>query len=69
MKKPNEVNALIGEALPAIVGCVRNLESNYHQRNARQAKIELVNLIRVASRSLLEIEKKEQGDETDSATR
>ena len=68
MKKPNEVNALVGDALPAIVGCVRNLESNYYQRNARQAKIELVNLIRVASRSLLEIEKKEQDDEADKTT-
>ena len=68
MKKPNEVNALIGEALPAIVGCVRDIESNYYQRNARQAKIELVNLIRVASRSLLEIEKKEQDDEADKTT-
>ena len=68
MKKPNEMNALIGEALAAITGCVINIKNNYYQQNAKRGKIELINLIRVASRSLLEIENREQDDEADSAT-
>jgi len=68
VKKPNEINALIRDALPAIIGCVRNLESNRYQRNASRAKIDLISIIRVASRCLLAIEHKEQDDEADSNT-